>query len=133
MDKDEEFVVSSKAELSRVRVSISANPTQWRNFTDPVRTCVSNIEASHIMLDNSRLDERLWLIGEVQNFAYFDADSGATTELASWCEREWNRVLSSHPTNIEALKGAIAFNSLCPSSPLPLSPLPLCPFYTHGL
>ncbi|KAL0639692.1 hypothetical protein Q9L58_001259 [Maublancomyces gigas] len=105
MDKDEELVVSSKAELSRVRVSISANPTQWRNFTDPVRTCVSNIEASHIMLDNSRLDERLWLIGEVQNFAYFDADSGATTELASWCEREWNRVLSSHPTNIEALKG----------------------------
>lgn len=109
MDKDEELVVSAKATLSRVRASISGNPTQWRNYTNSVRTCVCNIETSRVMLDNNRLDERLWLINEVQNFAYFDADSGATTELASWCEREWNRVLSSHPTSIEALKGGIAF------------------------
>lgn len=115
MDKDEELVVSAKAALSRVRASIGEDPTQWRNFTDSVRTCVSNIEASRIMLDNSRLDERLWLINEVQNFAYFDADSGATTGLASWCEREWNRVLSSHPASIEALKGAVAFSSFSPS------------------
>lgn len=115
MDKDEDLVVSAKATLSGIRASISGNPTQWRNYTDSVRTCVCNIDTSRVMLDNSRLDERLWLINEVQNFAYFDADSGATTELASWCEREWNRVLSSDHTSIEAFKGAIPSTPSTPS------------------
>lgn len=105
MDKYEQLVVSAKTELSNARVSIYRSPTQWRNFTDTVRACVSNIDTSRIMLGTNRLEERLWFINEVQNFAYFDADSGAITELASWCEREWNRVLDSHPTSVEALKG----------------------------
>lgn len=105
MDKYEQLVVSAKTELSNARVSIYRSPTQWRNFTDTVRACVSNIDTSRIMLGTNRLEERLWFINEVQNYAYFDADSGAITELASWCEREWNRVLNSHPTSVEALKG----------------------------
>lgn len=63
------------------------------------------------MLSANQLDEKLWLINEVQSFAYFDADSGAITELASWCELEWNRVLGSHPTCVEVLKGTVTLFS----------------------
>lgn len=57
------------------------------------------------MLDYNRLDERLWLLNEVQQFAYHDSDSGGIAEFSSWCEIEYNRILSKNPVDVRALAG----------------------------
>ncbi|KAH8144745.1 uncharacterized protein LAJ45_11246 [Morchella importuna] len=105
MEKHEQLITSAKAGLTTIRNTLSHSPSQWKKHTDTVRTCVNNIETSNIMLGSNRLEERLWLITEIQGFAYFDADSGSIADLAAWCEREWNRVLSTDGTNIDALRG----------------------------
>jgi hypothetical protein len=109
MEKHEQLITSAKAGLTTVRNTLSHSPSQWKKHTDTVRTCVNNIETSNIMLGSNRLEERLWFITEIQEFAYFDADSGSIADLAAWCEREWNRVLSTDSTNIDALRGMIVF------------------------
>jgi len=53
--------------------------------------------------DNVRLQ---WFLDEVQYFAYFEPDSGGVPDVASWCEREWNRVLSVDPHHVGALTGS---------------------------
>lgn len=105
MEKHEQLITSAKASLNNIRSTLSNSPSQWEKHADTVRTCVNNIETSQIMLGTNRLDERLWFITEIQNFAYFDADNGSIADLSAWCEREWNRVLSTDGTNIDALRG----------------------------
>lgn len=107
MEKHEQLINSAKAGLITIRNTLSHCPSQWKKHTDTVRTCVNNIETSNIMLGSNRLEERLWLITEIQEFAYFDADSGSIADLAAWCEREWNRVLGTDGTNIDALRGML--------------------------
>ena len=63
------------------------------------------MDASQIMFNNSRLEERLWILNEVQQFAYHDLDAGGVKDLATWCEVEYNRILSTNPSHIGALRG----------------------------
>jgi hypothetical protein len=57
------------------------------------------------MYDPRRIEERVWILNEVQYFAYFDPDSGGVPEVTAWCEREWNRVLTTDPSHVVALTG----------------------------
>ncbi|KAL7272078.1 hypothetical protein RUND412_005129 [Rhizina undulata] len=105
MDRSEQLISSAKASLSNIRVALSSSPTHWTSYTSSMRTCISQADQSRIMYNNHRLEERIWIINEVQSFAYFISDNGGLIEFASWCEREWNRVLGSDPYHVGALKG----------------------------
>jgi hypothetical protein len=109
----EQLIASAKSGLTTVRISLMRSPSSWQSYIGSVRTCVNYVDQSRIMASPSRLEERLWIIKEVQDFAYYDSDNGGIPELASWCEREWNRVLSTYPSHVGALKGCT------PTSPSP--------------
>jgi hypothetical protein len=105
MASAEGLIASAKTGLTNVRNSLNQYPDNWRNCTDAVRTCITYVEQSRIMTNPNRLEERLWIISEVQNFAYFDADNGYVQDAASWCEREWNKIINNNPHHVGALAG----------------------------
>ena len=99
----EQYIASAKQGLIDARSYLqSAN---WTHGTSAVKTCINYINASQMMFNDSRLDERLWILNEVQQFAYHDPDAGGITELATWCEIEYNRILSVNPLHVGALQG----------------------------
>lgn len=104
-NRSEELIASAKAGLTNVRNSLASAPAHWQNCSSAVRTCMSYIDESRLMQASRRLDEKLWILNEVQNFAYFDADNGGVADVATWCEREWNRIIAGDPYNVGALTG----------------------------
>ncbi|KAF8544247.1 hypothetical protein BDD12DRAFT_59963 [Trichophaea hybrida] len=101
----EQYIASAKAGLTNVHKSLKSNPTHWRSCTSAVKTSISYVDHSRIMYDPRRIEERVWILNEVQYFAYFDPDSGGVPEVTAWCEREWNRVLTTDPSHVVALTG----------------------------
>lgn len=99
----EQYIASAKQGLINARSYLQT--PNWRNGVSAVRTCISYVDASQIMFNNSRLEERLWILNEVQQFAYHDLDAGGVKDLATWCEVEYNRILSTNPSHIGALRG----------------------------
>ena len=99
----EQYIEAAKQGLINVR-SYLEGPA-WRNGEVTVRTCISYINASQIMLNENRLEERLWFLNEVLQFVYHDPDAGGITELGTWCETEYNRILSTNPSHVTALQG----------------------------
>ena len=99
----EQYIEAAKQGLTNIR-SYLESPT-WRDGAVTVRACISYINASQIMLNENRLEERLWLLNEVLRFAYHDPDAGGITEFSTWCEIEYNRILGTNPSHVTALKG----------------------------
>ncbi|KAF8477009.1 hypothetical protein BDZ91DRAFT_787615 [Kalaharituber pfeilii] len=97
----EQYIASAKQGLINARCWLQTS--DWRNGLSTVRSCINYVNTSQIMLNDNRLDERLWILNEVQQFAYHDADSGGISELSSWCEVEYNRILSAFPCHVGAL------------------------------
>ncbi|RPA96140.1 hypothetical protein L873DRAFT_1829503 [Choiromyces venosus 120613-1] len=96
---------NSASEIINVNRVLKKSPGSWQNYINTVKSCVSNIDQSGVMLDHRRLDQTLQTIDEVQEFAYFDADSGGIEVLANWCVKEWNRIKESYPDHVEAFEG----------------------------
>ena len=96
---------NSVREITNINRALKSSPDSWQNYISIVHSCVSNIDQSGVMLDNGRLQERLQIIDEVQEFAYFDADNGGVEGLANWCVREWNRIKESYPDHVGAFEG----------------------------
>ncbi|KAF8424592.1 hypothetical protein EV426DRAFT_665271 [Tirmania nivea] len=98
----EQYIASSKQGLMNARSYLQI--PNWRDGISAVRTCISYVNASQIMFNDSRLEERLWILNEVQQFAYHDSDAGGVKDLATWCEIEYNRILSTYPSHVGALR-----------------------------
>lgn len=128
--KAEQYVASAKAGLTNVHRSLKSNPTHWRNCTAAVKQSVSYIDHSRIMHDPRRIEERVWILNEVQRFAYFDPDSGGVPGLTAWCEREWNRVLATDSSNLAALTGMSHSRARPPPT---LAPGLIPPYFGTGL
>ncbi|RPB27168.1 hypothetical protein L211DRAFT_611879 [Terfezia boudieri ATCC MYA-4762] len=98
----EQYIASAKQGLINARSYL--NTPNWRHGISAVRTCISYVNAAQIMFNDSRLDERLWILNEVQQFSYNDLDAGGVKDLATWCEIEYNRILSTNPSHVGALR-----------------------------
>lgn len=101
----EQYIASAKQGLINAR-SFLQTPN-WRHGISAVKTCISYVNAAQIMFNDSRLEERLWILNEVQQFAYHDPDAGSVKDLATWCEIEHNRILSTNPSHVGALRGKL--------------------------
>ncbi|PUU73379.1 hypothetical protein B9Z19DRAFT_1095110 [Tuber borchii] len=101
----QDLFTNSVREIVNVNRALKRNPDSWQNFIGTVHSYVSNIDQSGVMFDNARLEERLQIIDEVQEFAYFDTDNGGIEGLANWCVREWNRIKESYPDHVGAFEG----------------------------
>ncbi|KAI5798877.1 hypothetical protein EDC01DRAFT_649601 [Geopyxis carbonaria] len=99
----EQFVAKAKSGLENVRRAINASPGHWISHLSAVRTCVSYVDQSGIMHYPHRIEERMWIIKEVQSFACTEPENNGIPELSAWCERELNQALHEDPNNFAAL------------------------------
>lgn len=103
MATSEQYVESAKQGLQNLRTYLQR--PDWRNAEPALKTVCGYVDASGIISDSRRIAESMWILSEVNAFAYFDADNGGLPELANWCERGYNTILASNPYNTEALRG----------------------------
>ncbi|KAA8905479.1 hypothetical protein FN846DRAFT_746512 [Sphaerosporella brunnea] len=101
----EQFIARAKEALTAVHQSLRNNPAHWRINTSAVKTSIQYVDQSRIMYDPRRIEERVWIITEVQLFASFDPGDGAIRDVNDWCEREWNSALHVDPCNAAILTG----------------------------
>ncbi|CUS09055.1 unnamed protein product [Tuber aestivum] len=101
----QDLFANSVRDIINANRELKKSPDGWQSYIGTIHSCVNNIDISGVMLDNGRLGERLQIIDEVQEFAYFDADNGGIDVLARWCEKEWNRIKESYPEHATAFEG----------------------------
>ena len=99
----EQYIASAKQGLINARSYLQTS--NWRHGISAVKICISYVNAAQLMFNDSRLEERLWILNEVQQFAYHDPDAGGVKDLATWCEIEYNRILNTSPSHVGALRG----------------------------
>jgi hypothetical protein len=101
----EQYVAVARAALIDIHRALRSNPNNWCSCLHAGLACLSHIDQSRLMLNPDRKEERIWFLRKLQRYGYFDADSGGIPDVARWCELEWNRLLSTDPSNVAALAG----------------------------
>lgn len=101
----ESHIAKAKSLLTEVRHSYSTEPSYWASLTPTVRSAMSYVDSSELLLSPHRHEESAWILREVQDFAYFDADNGGISDLTAWCEQGWGVILHADPYNFAALQG----------------------------
>ena len=99
----DQYIESAKQGL--INASDYLKTSNWRAGISAVRTCIGYVDTSGIMHDNNRLEERLWILKMVQQFAYHDQDAGGIREFSNWCELQYNNILCYYPGHVQALQG----------------------------
>ncbi|KAI5799162.1 hypothetical protein DFH27DRAFT_86242 [Peziza echinospora] len=99
----DQYIESAKQGL--INASDYLKTSNWRAGISAVRTCIGYVDTSGIMHDNNRLEERLWILKMVQQFAYHDQDAGGIREFSNWCELQYNNILCYYPSHVQALQG----------------------------
>lgn len=102
---EEQRISICKTSLNQILNSLEENPREWRNHIPLARTIIAHLNATTLMQQTDRLQERVWLIGGLQRLAYADPDSGGVPDVAAWCSQQWAVIQQSQPNNISALRG----------------------------
>ena len=105
-DLDEERRVDEI--LTNLRTLASLNPsTQTENNArvDTARTIIQFLNTSTFMIWPGRYDDQIFLITELQNIAYHEADNGGVQHVAQWCIMQFLDLLARYPDSILALTG----------------------------
>jgi hypothetical protein len=112
--KDKGTVLSEKSEANLANVKhnlelldnmLSERPGEWEQWLSTARSATRAIDAMSFLKDTGRLQEQVWLIQVLQDYAFHDADEGCIRDIARWCQSSWLRVLRDHPDNVTILKG----------------------------
>lgn len=102
---EEQRITVCKTSLNQIYAMLRTSPQSWRNYIQLARLVITHIDATTFMQQSSRTTEQVWMIAGLQQLAYMDADSGAVTDIASWCSRQWLAISQRDPQNIAALRG----------------------------
>ncbi|RMZ79637.1 hypothetical protein DV737_g3287, partial [Chaetothyriales sp. CBS 132003] len=70
------------------------------------RAIISFLDSSNFMNWPDRYDDQVFVISELQNLAYHEADGGGDVEIAQWCIRQYLHLLAqSREERVEVLTG----------------------------
>lgn len=103
--QQEEYLAYAKAKTAEVRV-LYGTP-EWKEKGVPImRDCITYTDYSGVMLDSTRMEESLWILSEVQIFAFYDlASSPGIAEFSNWCEAQYEQMLCHNPYDAQAVNG----------------------------
>ncbi|PPJ61032.1 hypothetical protein CBER1_01985 [Cercospora berteroae] len=102
---EEQRIDICKTSLNQILTSLKEDPREWRAHIPLARTIIAHLNATTLMQQTDRLQERVWLIGGLQRLAYADPDSGGAPDVAAWCSQQWAVIQQSQSNNTSALRG----------------------------
>ncbi|KAM3419854.1 hypothetical protein BST61_g3183 [Cercospora zeina] len=102
---EEQRINVCKTSLNQILNSLKEDPREWRNHIPLARTIIAHLNATSLMQQTERLQERAWIIAGLQKLACTDPDSAEIPDVAAWCTHQWAKVQQSQPNNTAALRG----------------------------
>ncbi|RPA81425.1 hypothetical protein BJ508DRAFT_326547 [Ascobolus immersus RN42] len=100
----EQQLAYAKAKASEVR-SVYGTTTWKQEGVPMMRQCVAYTDYSGVMYDSTRMEEALWILNEVQTFAFYDlyTEPGGLEEFSAWCEANYHQMLNHNPYDAQAV------------------------------
>ena len=81
---------------------------------EAARSIITSLNATPFMTWSDRYDDQTFVIAELQNLAYHEADGGGSQDIAQWCIRQYLQIINqSREDPVEALSGMPTLMKLC--------------------
>ena len=98
----ESLIATAKTTISQIN---AAAPSLLNQYEEHARQVISYVNHSQLMTKPARLNEQIWILDSLQNWALRARTTPGVQAVASWCETQWGRVLENHLENLAALQG----------------------------
>ena len=102
---NERRIASAKTQVAAIYLSLREQEDDWQINLGTARDVMQVIDNTTFMARAGRVGEQVWLVEGLQRLAYHDVDTGGVRDIADWCLRQWLRLLTNHPANVETLRG----------------------------
>lgn len=96
---------TAKRLVSNVNDMLSDSPGDWTSYKPTVQSAMDILDQVRFFWNPRRLQEQIWFLQIIQDFAFQDADNGYPEDVAQWCQSNWLRILQDHPDHVEILSG----------------------------
>jgi transposase len=101
---DSQLLAAIIRQLRRFSYDLRPRSEQLERQTGLARSIIRSLDQTALLQRATRVDE-VFIISQLQDFAYYDADSGAIRDIAEWCARQWLRLLQQYPEDVDVLQG----------------------------
>ncbi|RMD44532.1 hypothetical protein DV735_g531, partial [Chaetothyriales sp. CBS 134920] len=94
--------------ITRLRSSHAegSQPASINTRLSTARAIIAVLDSSNFMEWPDRYDDQVFVISELQNLAYHEADGGGDAEIGQWCIRQYLQLLAqSQEERVEVLTG----------------------------
>ncbi|RMZ77013.1 hypothetical protein DV738_g4555, partial [Chaetothyriales sp. CBS 135597] len=106
VDPAEEQRVAEIIERLRSSHAEGSQPASISARLSTARAIIAVLDSSNFMEWPDRYDDQVFVISELQNLAYHEADGGGDAEIAQWCIRQYLHLLAqSQEERVEVLTG----------------------------
>jgi hypothetical protein len=102
---DSQLLAAVIRELRRFGHDLVPRSEQFERQLALARSIIRSLDQTALLQRATRVDDQVFIISQLQDFAYYDADSGAIRDIAEWCMRQWLRLLQQNPEGVDVLRG----------------------------
>jgi hypothetical protein len=98
-------VVEQVKSIVTLLYEVSSRPEDCETYIPSARSAMSALDQIHFFRDPQRFAEQVWILNGLQQFAFYDADSGSIRDVTEFCQTSWLRILRNFPDNVQILSG----------------------------
>jgi hypothetical protein len=102
---NEDVVEQVKSIVTLLYEIVSSRPEECEAYIPSARSAMSALDQIHFFRDPQRFAEQVWILRGLQQFTFYDADSGSIRDVTEFCQASWLRILRNFPDNVEVLDG----------------------------
>ena len=105
---EEQRVSESISSLRTLRSETPSTQAEIDTRIEAARNIITSLNATPFMTWTDRYDDQIFVIAELQNLAYHEADGGGSQDIAQWCIRQYLQIINqSREDPVEALSGML--------------------------
>ena len=94
---------ATKEELRKISAMLMETPALWTHYKARILQVMLEMDQAEIMRDADNLPKSAWELSLLQRYATSNHRIMDSFVLASWCERQWLKILQDDPDNVMAL------------------------------
>lgn len=94
---------ATKGELREILATLMATPALWTHCKASILRVMLEMDQAGTIRDVDNLRASAWELSLFQRYATSSPRIMDSVVLASWCERQWLKILQDHPDNVMAL------------------------------
>jgi hypothetical protein len=102
---DIQHLATIMRELRRLGPDSTSSGYQLDQQVALARSIIEYLDQTFLLQRVARLDDQVLIVSQLQDFAYYDADSGGIRDIANWCVRQWLRLLQQYIEDVGVLQG----------------------------